>query len=108
MRAGQMREHLSFLEYTEIQTPSGAVKKEWVETYKCRGIFKRSSPVYDKDGVEARELYQGTTIYFIVRATKKIHERMRVRYGDFVYEIILIEPNHSDHTLKLQVKRYNE
>ena len=108
MKAGSMREHLTFYDLTETQTPSGAVKKAWVETYKCRAYYKKSSPVYDKDGVEAREVYQGDTVFMIVRETAKINEKQRVGYKNLMYEIILIMPIHSDHTLQLQLKRIND
>ena len=108
MRAGAMRETLVFSEHTETQTASGAVVKTWVEKYTCRAMIKRSSPVFDKDGVEAKEEYTGINLYFIVRMTASIHERMRIAYGGYQYEIILIEPNYSDKTLLIQTRRVNE
>lgn len=108
MKAGSMREHLTFYDLMETQTPSGATKKAWEETYKCRAFYKKSSPVYDKDGVEAREVYQGDTVFMIVRETSKINEKQRVGYKNLMYEIILIMPIHSDHTLQLQLKRIND
>ena len=41
MKAGSMREHLTFYDLTETQTPSGATKKAWIETYKCRAFYKK-------------------------------------------------------------------
>ncbi len=108
MKAGSMREHLTFYDLTETQTPSGATKKAWVETYKCRAFYKKSAPTYDKDGVEAREVYQGDTVFMIVRETAKINEKQRIGYKNLMYEIILIMPIHSDHTLQLQLKRIND
>lgn len=109
MRAGSMRERLTFLEYQEYQTPSGAMKREWVEVYTCRAMYKRASPVYDKDGVEAKEMFRGDNIYMIVRKTDKISDSMRVKYNGNVCEIIPpIEPNHTDHTLQIQMRRVNE
>lgn len=108
MKAGSMREHLTFYDLTETQSPSGAIKKTWVQTYKCRGFYKKSSPVYDKDGVEAREVYQGDTVFMIVRETSSINEKQRIGYKSLMYEIILIAPIHTDNTLQLQLKRINE
>lgn len=108
MRAGSMRERLNFYQLTETQTPSGAVKKTWVSVYECRGFYKRSSPVYDKDGVEAKELYRGETIFMIVRETSHINANYRVGYKGFMYEIILIAPIHSDNTLEIQLRKINE
>ena len=39
MKAGSMREHLTFYDLTETQTPSGATKKAWIETY--RAFYKK-------------------------------------------------------------------
>lgn len=108
MRAGSMRERLIFYALNEVQTSSGAVKKTWVPVYNCRGFYKRSSPVYDKDGVEAKELYRGETIFMIVRETSQINANYRVGYKGFMYEIILIAPIHSDNTMELQLRKINE
>ena len=108
MRAGAMRETLVFSEHTETQTASGAVVKNWVEKYRCKAMIKRSSPVFDKDGVEAKEEYTGVNMYFIVRMASVIHEKMRVKHGSYQYEILLMEPNYSDRTLLIQTRRVNE
>ena len=108
MRAGAMRETLVFSEHTETQTSSGAVVKSWVEKYTCRAMIKRSSPVFDKDGVEAKEEYTGINLYFIVRMTSSIHEKMRIAYGGYQYDIVLIEPIYADKTLLIQTRRVNE
>jgi len=108
MKAGSMREHLTFHELKKTQSLSGAVKKEWSQVYSCRGFYKKSSPTYDKDGVDARELYQGETIFIIVRETTLINESHRVGYKGFMYEIILIIPIHADNTLQLQLRKINE
>ena len=108
MRAGAMRETLVFSEHTETQSASGAVVKNWVEKYRCKAMIKRSSPVFDKDGVEAKEEYTGVNMYFIVRMASVIHEKMRVKYGSYQYEILLMEPNYSDRTLLIQTRRVNE
>lgn len=108
MRAGAMRELLQFSEHSETQTSTGSVQKEWMQTYTCRAMLKRTSPVFDKDGVAAREDYQGVNQYFIIRMTTSINEKMRISHNGYVYEIVLIEPNYSDRTLLIQTRRVNE
>ena len=108
MRAGAMRELLQFSEHSETQTSTGSVQKEWMQTYTCRAMLKRTSPVFDKDGVEAKEEYSGVNLYFIVRMADVIHEKMRVKHGAYQYEILLMEPNYSDRTLLIQTRRVNE
>jgi SPP1 family predicted phage head-tail adaptor len=109
MRAGSMRERVVFYALEEYQTPSGAVKKDWKESYKCRAFYKKATPVYDKDGVLAREEFRGDNIYLVIRKTGKVNDLMRVEYNGNMHDIIPpIEPNHRDHTLQIQIRRLNE
>ena len=52
MKAGAMREFLDFYEMRETTSPSGAFKRDWVKVFSRRAMFKRSRPVYDKDGLK--------------------------------------------------------
>lgn len=108
MKAGDMREFLDFYEMRETTSPSGAFKRDWVKVFSRRAMFKRSRPVYDKDGVEARELYRGATHYMVIRMDNEVHTGLRVGYKGDRYEIILIEPNHRDRTSTIQIRRLNE
>lgn len=108
MRAGAMRETITFTEHTETQKASGAVVKSWTDKYTCRAMLKRTSPVFDKDGVMAKEEYQGVNQYFIIRMTTSVHEKMHVKYNGYLYDIVLIEPIYADKTLLIQTRRANE
>lgn len=103
-----MREFLDFYEMRETTSPSGAFKREWVKVFSRRAMFKRSRPVYDKDGVEARELYRGATLSMVIRMDNQVHTGLRVTYKGDKYEILLIEPNHRDRTNTIQIRRLNE
>lgn len=108
MKAGAMREFLDFYEMRETTSPSGAFKRDWVKVFSRRAMFKRSRPVYDKDGVEARELYRGATHSMIIRMDNQVHTGLRVKYKGDIYEILLIEPNHRDRTNTIHIRRLNE
>ena len=108
MRAGAMRETLIFSQHTQTQSTTGSVIKSWIDVYSCRGMIKKSSPVFDKDGVEAKEEYQGINLIFIVRMANVINDNLRIKYNGYKYEILLIEPNYSDKTLLIQARRINE
>jgi len=108
MRAGAMREFLDFYERQSSTSESGAVKHEWVNTFSRRAAFKSSKPVYDKDGVEARELYRGQTIYMVIRMDCDIKDTHRIKYKGDMYEIILIKPNYNDRTYEIQMRKLNE
>lgn len=103
-----MREFLDFYEMRETTSPSGAFKREWVKVFSRRAMFKRSRPVYDKDGVEAREMYRGATLSMDIRMDNQVHMGLRVKYKGDKYEILLIEPNHRDRTNTIQIRRLNE
>lgn len=108
MKAGDMREFLDFYEMRETLSPSGAFKRDWVQVFSRRAMFKRSKPVYDKDGVEAREMFKGATHNMVLRMDSKITTSLRVAYSGNMYEIVLIEPNHRDRTYTIQIRRLNE
>ena len=108
MKAGDMREFLDFYEMGETNSPSGAFKRDWVKVFSRRAMCKRSKPVYDKDGVEAREMYRGATHYVDIRMDNDVHTGLRVGYKGDSDEIILIEPNHRDRTNTIQIRRLNE
>lgn len=108
MKAGEMREFLDFYEMRETRSPSGAFRREWVKTFSRRAMLKRSRPVFDKDGVDAREMYIGATHNMVLRMDNGIHTGLRVGYAGDSYEIILIEPNHRDRTISIPIRRVNE
>ena len=109
MKASDLREFISFnsIETGKNHTGEIAELKTYV-TYSCRAAIKRTAPVFDKDGVDAREIYKGATVIFIVRNHEKIEDKLRVRHNNKMYEIILIEKRLEDNTLYIHTRKINE
>lgn len=106
MKAGLLREILTFKELRKVQSPSGSVKKEYVSVFTCRAFRRKMSAVVDKDGVNAMEQFIGRIIIFQVRNYPIIKEYQRVIYRDQEYEIKLIDPQ-SDNSLLLTLEKLN-
>lgn len=103
-----MRERLIFYSSVEVESPSGATTTSWVETYRCAASIKRTSPIYVKDGVVAREMFSGASVSLVIRKAP-VTDAMRVKYDGNMYDVISpVEPNHLEHTLTLNLRRINE
>lgn len=107
MRAGNLREHIYFKELQKTQQSSGAVKENWYIVYSCRAELLKTTPIYDKDSVNAKEIFQGTTKYFRVRRNKIIKEEQRVVWDGREFDIISIDQNMNDNTYRLYVRQRN-
>lgn len=105
MRAGNLRQFLEFKELQKVQRPSGSFQNEWVTVYKCRAEILKSSPIYDKDGVDAKEIFQGTNRFMKIRNTSRVNEKQRVVWKGSEYEILVINPQIDDNTLRLQLRQ---
>lgn len=107
MKAGLLREILTFKELRKVQSPSGSVKKEYVTVFTCKAFRRKMSAVVDKDGVNAMEQFIGRIIIFQVRNYPIIKEYQRVIYRDQEYDIKLIDPQ-SDNSLLLTLEKLNK
>lgn len=105
MRAGVLREILVFKKPVETQSLTGAIKKEYVEAFKCRACRKKMTLIADKDGISAMEQFIGHTLVFQVRNYPVIKENLRVLYNGNEYSIKMINPQMSDNTLILTLDK---
>ncbi|BEG98109.1 phage head completion protein [Bacteroides sedimenti] len=108
MRAASLREFIEFLELRTTQGVSGEYKKEYVSVYKCRAYLRKSAPSYDKDGVDAMELFKGVSRTFQIRRSDKVNEKQVLVYAGDRYEILMIQPNADDNSLLIQVRKINK
>lgn len=107
MKAGLLREILTFKELGKVQSPSGAVKREYVPVFTCKAFRRKMSAVVDKESVNAMEQFIGRIIIFQVRNYPVIKESQRVAYRDQEYEIKLIDPQ-SDNSLLITLEKLNK
>ncbi len=105
MRAGILRELLVFKSPVETQGPTGAVKREYKETFRCRACRKKMSLIADRDGVSAMEQFIGHTLVFQVRHYPVIQENQHVLYNGNEYLLKMINPQLGDNTLLLTLEK---
>lgn len=105
MRAGMLRELLVFKSPVETQGLTGAVKREYKETFRCRACRKKMSLIADRDGVSAMEQFVGHTLVFQVRNYPVIQENQHVLYNGNEYLLKMINPQMGDNTLLLTLEK---
>ena len=89
MRAGLLEHKLIFKELRKIQSSTGAVKKEYVPIYTCKGEKKRLSVL--GNGIQANEEFIGNTLIFRVRWNPIIRDSQRVEFEGVDYDIFLLD-----------------
>lgn len=105
MRAGLLRETLVFKSPVETQSPTGAVKKEYKEVFRCRACRKKMSLIADRDGVSAMEQFIGHTLVFQVRNYPVIKENLHVVYNGNEYNLKMVNPQINDNSLLLTLEK---
>lgn len=105
MRAGLLREILVFKSPVETKSPTGAVKKDYQEVYRCRACRRKMALIADKDGVSAMEQFIGHTLVFQVRNCPVIKENQHVVYNGNEYLLKMVNPQLSDNTLLLTLEK---
>lgn len=105
MRAGSLREILVFKAPVETKSPTGAVKKDYQEVYRCRACRRKMTLIADRDGVSAMEQFIGHTLVFQVRNYFVIKENLHVVYNGNEYLLKMVNPQLSDNTLLLTLEK---
>lgn len=105
MRAGLLREMLIFKSPVETRSPTGAIKKEYEEVFRCRASRRKMTLIADKDGVSAMEQFIGQTLVFQVRNYPTIKENQHVEYNSKEYNLKMITPQLNDNSLILTLDR---
>ena len=106
MRAGLLRDKISFLELTEIRTESGFKKKEYTNVLTTRCSRRKLSAQYG-DGLNANEEFIANTVVVQVRFNRLIKEKQRVDYNSKKWNIILIDKQ-ADNSLMITLSKINE
>lgn len=106
MRAGLMRDTLSFYELTTTQSSSGAKKKEYVKKLSAKA--HKLTVKVDGSGVDAKENFLGEIVTFELRKDTRINKNQQVEWMSNKYSVQLIEYRQSDNAYILTIKRVNE
>jgi SPP1 family predicted phage head-tail adaptor len=108
MRAGLLTERLTFLGSTSVKSDTGAIKKEWASVYSCKAYKHKTSILSDRDGLNAKEVFNGYNLVFQVRYNPVLDESQRVEYMGKLYKIIPPLDYQRDNTYILTVTRVDE
>ncbi len=92
MNAGALFYLLKMYDKESEVSPSGHRKERDVLLFSCRAWIKKFRPMYDKDGLMAREEFQGQTIVFQVRYQKKLKKAKELEFDGTRYLIIMQVP----------------
>lgn len=107
MKAGLLTEILTFKEPTKVQSPSGAVRTEYIPILTCRASRRKMSAIADRDGVNAMEQFIGSIIVFQVRYRPQIKENQRATWRGQEYTVKLIDPQTRDNSLIITLEKVN-
>lgn len=106
MRAGILNEVLIFFGATKSTDRSGEVKTDWSPIYSCRAYKRKSTPTNDRDGINAREIFNGYNLVFQVRYNPIIKDSQRILYMGEMYKIIPpLDYQRADNTYIITVTR---
>lgn len=89
MRAGLLREIVTFAALNTTRSPSGAVKQDYVDVLTVKAEKRKITSV--NTDIDAKEEFTGNTVVFRTRAYPLINERMRVKWQSKVYQIQLLD-----------------
>lgn len=104
MRAGLLRDKVTFKAPQRVTTSTGGVRTEYVPVFSCRAWKRKFSNVTDKDKVEANKQFYGHFGVFQVRNRKEIRDDMILEWRGVEYNIILVDPQ-ADGTLLINVNK---
>lgn len=107
MRAGLLRDLITFYEPREERTETGGVRTVYDQVMKCRANKRKFSNVTDKDRVDAYEQFNGHFGVFQVRYDPRIKENQVIDFRGVRYKIILLDKQY-DNTYLINVNRLNE
>lgn len=107
MRAGLLRETITFEELRETKTVSGFMKKEYTPALTVKANRKKLSAIVG-DAINASEEFIGKTLIFQVRFHPAIKDNQRVSYLGRKYNIELLDKQMQDNTYLVTCRKINE
>lgn len=108
MRAGSLRYILQMIVYRKTQSPSGFMSESETVLYIARAQKLRQLQRWDKDGIEAKERFDGETLKFRVRNDKRLSKVEYVRFNGVLFRITLKDLNVLDDTVIISCMKKDE
>lgn len=106
MRAGLLTETIAIHQLQITKSATGAQRKEYVETHRVKAYRKKLSAAVGS-GVNVSEEFISNTVIFQVRRYSFLNENVRIKYGDSLYKIRLLDPQ-SDGSYLITCTKVNE
>lgn len=106
MRAGLLTETIHIHQLQKEKSASGSVTKEYVKTHEIKAARKKLSASVGS-GINASEEFIGNTLVLQVRKYPFLNENVRIKYGNILYRIILLDLQR-DNTYLITCTKVNE
>ena len=107
MRAGKLKHIIDLVTERRTQSASGFVSVQKVVLMRCRAHIVKWLPSYDKDGISAREQFDGETITFQIRDCRAVQEATSIVYKEQSFHISLSQPA-AGNTVLITCKKLNQ
>lgn len=105
MKAGILRETLIFKELEEETTDTGFVKSSFVPVFTQKAYKKK---ITQDDTEDAKEIFNRSTIQFLLRYNQKVNDKMQVEFESNDYNITAIDRNREDNSMIITIKKIND
>ena len=105
MKAGILRETLIFKELKKETTDTGFIKSSFVQVFTQKAYKKK---ITQDDTEDAKEIFNRSTIQFLLRYNSKVNDKMRVEFENNDYNITAIDRNREDNSMIITIKKIND
>lgn len=105
MKAGILKETLIFKELEEETTDTGFVKISFVQVFTQKAYKKK---ITQDDTEDDKEIFNRSTIQFLLRNNQKVNDKMRVEFESNDYNITAIDRNREDNSMVITIKKIND
>lgn len=105
MKAGILREILTFKELREETSETGFVTSTYLPVFRQKAYKKKLT---QDDTEDAKEIFNRSTIQFLLRYNPKVNDKMRVEFESNDYNITGIDRNMADNSMTITLKKIND
>ena len=92
MNAGAFTHRITFISSVRKQSASGAVCDERQDSFHTRAFLKTLRPTFNKNGLQAQEVVDPSSLVFVVRDDRRIFSCRWLRWRGDIYSIALLQP----------------
>ena len=107
MRAGLMRDIVTFETPEETQDNTGFVRKEWKPVLTCK-VYRKKLTAQTGDEMNADESFIENTVQFQTYRYPVINDSQRILWNGKRYRIVLLDPQQVDNTYLITCKKEND